>query len=304
MTPFSIAALVASGIGLWLVHRGIEGMFRDEKARSRSPFGEKLLRPPGESLRLRVEELKLDMLEKGMALVVFIMVPVFLFLFMPQRSGLHPVSLTVSLLGSTSGVCYAAAYFHWRKFKVLRRELRNGWLGFDGERYMAEKLTPLVGKGYRVFHDLQVDWLPGMKFNIDHIAVGSNGVFVIETKTRRKRNGALPGGTEDYKMKVSVGMLHFPQEMPTDEPLKQAKTNADVLARRLAGTSKSAVPVFAVVALPGWWVDEEESGEVRVVSGRAIASRLPGFGQEGILSEREILRLSDLLDRDCRNVEG
>jgi hypothetical protein len=304
MNPFSIAALVASGIGLWLVHRGIEGMFRDEKARSRSPFGEKLLRPPGESLRLRIDDLKMHILEKGMIIALFIFLPVILFLLIPQRSGLHPVSLTVSLLGSTSGVCYAAAYFHWRKFKVLRRELRNCWLGFDGERYMAEKLTPLVGKGYRVFHDLQVDWLPGMKFNIDHIAVGSNGVFVIETKTRRKRNGALPGGTEDYKMQVSGGMLHFPQEMPTDEPLKQAKTNADVLARRLAGTSKSAVPVFAVVALPGWWVDEEEYGEVRVVSGRAIASRLPAFGEGGILSEQEILRLSDLLDRDCRNVEG
>lgn len=304
MIPFSIAALVASCIGLWLVHRGIEGMFRDEKARSRSPFGEKLLRPPGESLRLRIDDLKMHILEKGIIIALFIFLPVILFLLIPQRSGLHPVSLTVSLLGSTSGVCYAAAYFHWRKFKVLRRELRNCWLGFDGERYMAEKLTPLVGKGYRVFHDLQVDWIPGMKFNIDHVVVGSNGVFVIETKTRRKRKGEIAEGTEIHRLKVSDGMLHFPQEKPTDEPLKQAKNNADVLARRLAGTSKSEVPVFAVVALPGWWVDEEEPGEVRVVSGRAIASRLPTFGEEGILSESEIVRLSDLMDRDCRNVEG
>jgi len=304
MNPFSIAALVASGFGLWLVHRGMEGMFRDEKARSRSPFGEKLLRPPGESLRLRIDGLKMDMLEKGVVMAVFLAVPVFLFLFMPQRSGLQPTSLLVSFIGATSGLFYAMAYVYWRKVKALRNELRNCWLGFDGERYMAEKLTPLVGMGYRVFHDLEVDWLPGSRFNIDHIAVGSNGVFAIETKTRRKRNGELPEGTEDYKMKVSGGLLHFPMEMPTDKPLKQAKMNAEVLARRLAGTSKLTVPVFPVVALPGWWVEEGNPGEVRVVSGRGIASRLPGFGQEGILSEREIVRISDLLDRDCRNVDG
>lgn len=302
--PFIISAVfIAFGVALfasWWIKRNVERLIAGEKAWSRTPFGEKMLRPAGEGLRLKIEESQEEFFKVGTLLTVYVVSPIFGALITANK--LSWISLGVWVI--MSGLAYWLAFRQWKRLLELRQQRRNLRLGFDGERYVAEKLMPLVGMGYRIFHDMEVDWIPGKKFNIDHIAVGSNGVFVIETKTRRKRQGEISEGTESHKMKVSDGMLQFPLKMPTDEPLKQAKMNAEVLARRLAGTSKLMVPVFAVVALPGWWVEEGDPGEVRVVSGRAIASRLPGFGKEGILSEQEILRLADLLERDCRNVEG
>lgn len=100
--------------------------------------------------------------------------------------------------------------------------------------------------------------------------VGSNGVFVIETKARRKRNGELPDGSQSHEVRLAGGMLHFPMEKPTDEPLAQARMNAEVLGKWLKGSGERIVPVYPVLVFPGWFVREEELGEVRVVNGKKI----------------------------------
>jgi hypothetical protein len=43
--------------------------------------------------------------------------------------------------------------------------------------------------GYRVFHDFLITDKPRRIRNIDHIVIGANGVFSVETKTRRKVKG-------------------------------------------------------------------------------------------------------------------
>lgn len=82
----------------------------------------------------------------------------------------------------------SAATMKWFELRSLRKQLRKLRLGYDGERYVGEELNGLMARGFRVFHDFQVDWKPGGTVcNIDHIAVGPEGVFAVETKTRRKR---------------------------------------------------------------------------------------------------------------------
>jgi hypothetical protein len=48
----------------WAMNR----MPAEEKARSRSPFKEKLLRPAGESPRLRIEEIRVQIMGRGLVL--------------------------------------------------------------------------------------------------------------------------------------------------------------------------------------------------------------------------------------------
>lgn len=123
-------------------------MFAEEKARSRSPFKEKLLRPAGESLRLKIEEIRDEFMETGFVLAA----------------------------------CYGAAFRQWKKLKTLTNDLRNYRLGFDGERYVAEKLGALTELGYRVFHDFICDMKPGgdaTDFNFDHIVIGTNGIYPV-----------------------------------------------------------------------------------------------------------------------------
>jgi hypothetical protein len=61
----------------------------------------------------------------------------------------------------------------------LPAEARYWNKGASGEKRTATYLEPLLKRGFVVFHDRQ---LPGSRANIDHIAIGPTGVFVIETK--------------------------------------------------------------------------------------------------------------------------
>jgi len=75
--------------------------------------------------------------------------------------------------------------------------LRAYQLRFDGERYIAGELVPLPTKGYRVYHDFVFGMKAGddkTAFNIDHISIGSSGVFAIETKAHRKSIGVSCNG--------------------------------------------------------------------------------------------------------------
>lgn len=58
-----------------------------------------------------------------------------------------------------------------KKFETWQR-------GAEGEEEVIEILEGL-GPRYEVFHDLV---LPGETQNIDHVVVGENGIFVLETK--------------------------------------------------------------------------------------------------------------------------
>lgn len=64
-----------------------------------------------------------------------------------------------------------------KKGKHFKKRANDAYRGARAEEKVAERLTSLP-EGYVSFHDLA---FPG--FNIDHIAVGPGGVFVIETKS-------------------------------------------------------------------------------------------------------------------------
>ena len=69
------------------------------------------------------------------------------------------------------------------KLHALMRRYRTLKLGYEAEAAAAEELNRLMRHGYWVFHDV-----PGDKaFNIDHVVVGPNGVFGVETKGARSR---------------------------------------------------------------------------------------------------------------------
>lgn len=61
----------------------------------------------------------------------------------------------------------------------LPAEARYWSKGARGERRTAAYLEPLLRRGFVVLHDRQ---LPGSRANLDHIAIGPAGIFVIETK--------------------------------------------------------------------------------------------------------------------------
>jgi len=91
-------------------------------------------------------------------------------------------------------------------------------VGAEGEETVARHLS-LLGDSYRVIHDVV---LPNMRGNIDHIVLGPNGVFVIETKN----NNGFISCNGDLWTQRKVGQLGTPYLGNIGCPSKQAKRYA------------------------------------------------------------------------------
>src|SRR5215207_8064838 len=63
--------------------------------------------------------------------------------------------------------------------------------GAVGERRTARLLGPLEREGWAILHDLAV---PGSRANLDHLAIGPGGVFVVDSKQYRGRLQLDPSG--------------------------------------------------------------------------------------------------------------
>src|SRR5207248_10817074 len=98
--------------------------------------------------------------------------------------------------------CAIASALVQRKLTPLVKRRAAHRLGFHGERYVAEELNQLMSDGFRVFHDV-----PFGNYNIDHVLIGPTGVFVVETKTRRKRTAH---GAGKHKVQFDGTQLNFP----------------------------------------------------------------------------------------------
>ena len=112
-------------------------------------------------------------------------------------------------------------FYEWR-FKsamVLRNQLRAG---LRGQRRLAKLLSPL-DDSYYLINNLE---LPGRADDIDHLVVGTNGIFALETKNHRGRIFWQDG--QWYQAKISRSGRPQPAESIRD-PTRQLKRNVDYL---------------------------------------------------------------------------
>ena len=180
-------------LGFFMVSTLAMLFWQKRQRKRRQPFPEnlRLLRSPGETLLkwIRKFDEDLALYIPLAALVPFLITSPLLFL-VKRLTGWWALVGWVGLLVVFIGTFIAAA--RW-----LTRKMSEGWdryLGYFGERYVAEQLDSLKESGWKIFHDVPGE-AHGKKFNVDHVAVGPGGVFVIETKTRRK--GAARLGHKD-----------------------------------------------------------------------------------------------------------
>jgi hypothetical protein len=108
------------------------------------------------------------------------------------------VALAGQLLASRTGLLEpwlaalaAATGTAWR-LRFRTSQPTRAWAdGARGERATAHRLRRLERHGYVVLHDLQV---PGSRVNVDHLAIGPAGVFVIDSKRYTGRVSLGPDG--------------------------------------------------------------------------------------------------------------
>ena len=270
---------------------------RDRRKRiEKSPQAEKLLRPPGYSLSIRLDKTFDAVMDNLLASCGFSTVAGFCVVALGILFSLHaPVLWLVICILVLAAFAAASALVALKAFRGFK-EAHNIRLGMHGEQAVAETLTEAADSGYRAFHDLPAE----ENWNIDHVAVGTRGVFLIETKARRRR--ASRDRQPEHEVVYDGEMLQFPFGKDA-KPIEQAKRNAKWLSNYLGKKTGEPVRVEPLVVLPGWFVRIAEKGNfpVRVMNAIYLVRFLQE--QDEKIEPAQVRRIIAALDEKCRDVE-
>ncbi len=275
-----------------LVVLGLLYLYRWYRGRKgfRSPLTRQLLRPPGESLRLRIEEIS-DALNETLfvvALVPSLISGVILSRGFVSGNGIETFWV---VFGVAVWVCFTAYYV--RKILKLISERRDLRLGLDGELATAEELNQLMRYGYYVFHDFPAD-----HFNIDHVVIGPAGVFAVETKTRSK---GIMKGKQGAMVIFENSQLKFSNHRES-ESVQQAKGQSKWLAEFLRKSVGKPVVVRPILVLPGWLVERrEKDASIMVINPKEAVQYITTNSK--MLNEQTVQQIKYQVEQRCRTVE-
>ena len=261
------------------------------------------LRVPAQSLEARLEEKLMDWFFTVMFAPLLTLLLAGLYAFAIRHGANINLSLTVPvLLVGIVGVALVAM----RIARRHRTEVQNLYLGMLAERYVGQQLERSRYLGFSVFHDITDD-ADGRTFNIDHIAIGEQGIFVVETKGKSK---PLKGPTE---VQFDGERLSFSDGTFTDAPVRQTEANMnyvrDLLFRLLREQrnpicefrNAGQLPVTGMIVYPGWFVKRDgfPKKDLVVTTDKPMLRYLQRCRK--ILSKQEAKELGDLLGNYLRN---
>ena len=127
--------------------------------------------------------------------------------------------LLLALAALASGAGLAYFQMRYRANRVLRSQLRAG---LQGQERIPEILAHL-GDDYYLLNNLK---LPGRADDVDHMVIGPNGIFALETKNHRGHIFWREG--QWYQEKISRRGRLQPED-PIRDPSQQLKRNVDYL---------------------------------------------------------------------------
>jgi hypothetical protein len=256
----------------------------------KNPIAANLLRGPGHTLSVEREDHLVALMAHT---AVGPVMPVFLYAaFLGQvDAGQRPgvALIAVSLIVGLAALGYVA-------FRIVRlvKRLRDIGLGFEAESAVGQELNWLMRDGFAVFHDV-----PGDKqFNVDHVVIGTQGVFAVETKGRGK---PVRANGSEYVVEHLNGELVFPG-WKEKAPIEQARRNARWLGRWLTSAVGEPIEVKPVLAIPGWWIERKSPSDVAIINSTNVKSYFTKAKASGI-SSKLVQQIVHQLDARCRDVE-
>jgi hypothetical protein len=223
----------------------------------RSPLRIAPLRQAGGSIQAEIDHLRDDVFMDrlaGLVIVIAMWGVGLLQWLLPTRPGFFFGVTSLMLVGT-------AIWALPTMIRVVRR-VKSLKLGRDGERIVAEHLEGVAHDGFWVLHDL-----PGEGFNLDHVLVGTQGVFTIETKTFSKPESG------NARVRFDGSTIRVDGVAMDRDPLVQARAQASWMRRTLEDLTGKWFPVRPVVVFPGWFVErsrEAAGSEVWVLEPKEL----------------------------------
>lgn len=263
--------------------------WQSKKSRKKNPLTSDLLRSPGEALRVKIEDLRFDLIGH-MLMILFL--PIFLFAMSLSQVvfGKKP-SLFITGFYIVMGLgCIGYLLRKMIKTKKLQRQYQ---LGLDAELAVGQELNHLMREGYWVYHDFPAD-----DFNIDHVVIGPTGVFAVETKGRPKPMN--DDGSAEREVIYDGESLTFPTWRER-KPIQQAELQAKWLEKWLTSAVGEPVAVSPVLAIPGWFIKREKAGGVPIINGKNPSGFFMKFGNS-TLTDKLQQQIAHNIDQRCRTV--
>jgi len=209
------------------------------KSNRRSPLKATPLRQAGASIADEIERLRDDVIFDRLFLLFAaftVWVVTLLVWLFPVPPGLFFGMISVAFIG--------VGVWAIPPMVKAKRTIGRLRLGLAGERAVAELLELIAHDGFWVVHDLR-----GEGFNVDHVIVGTQGVFTIETKTLSKPS------VGDARVRFDGSKLEVDSHALDRDPLVQARAQAAWVRRTLEELTGKSFPVRPVVVFPGWYVE-------------------------------------------------
>lgn len=239
--------MIPGVLAIFLMWVGITKLrFRGRK----SPFNEKLLRPPGHSLDAARADLTID------ALVYLGGVFTVPFLFYAAHSALALNSNPTLPLVVGSVFVVFCLFKAITKFSLII-QLHQG---VEAEIATGQELNLLMRDGAWVFHDI-----PYQYGNIDHVVISKGGVFAVETKGYSKPASSSRELKKTAALEIKGGVLITPNGR-AKKPVEQALRHASWLHDEIQKRFSLSVPVRGVLAFPGWRVERAFENDCWIIN--------------------------------------
>ena len=205
--------------------------------RRRSPFTNDFLRNPGHTVFRQLDDARGEVM---IYMSACMSMPLLLFSVPVTQAWWSQQSIPMWVWVFHGVIGLGLSLFLGTKMTKAIRRVEQLRLGYEGELAVGQELNQLMSAGYRVYHDFPADG-----FNVDHVVIGSTGVFAVETKARRKL--VTGNGCADAQVDYTGQILRFPS-WADRKTLDQAHRQAQWLSRWLSSSVGESVPVRAAVA--------------------------------------------------------
>lgn len=211
------------------------------KNNKKSPLKDKPLRNPGQSID---EYIQSTIMAQVNTYLIVILIPILL-------AALEWYRLFTSMQPSPwlLTIC-AILIVPYPLFRLiqLQTKLYRHRQARDGEMAIGQYLEKLREKGYSIFHDIVGD-----DFNLDHVIISENGIFIIETKTYSKPS--------DRKAEIwcDGNSIRIDKGIDASHLIIQARAQQCWLKNVIKESTGKDFEIKPVIVFPGWYVNSTKS---------------------------------------------